>query len=398
MTAAPTGEAIAAARIGRTLDRREQRERRGRHAPTIPLHCAPRMQPTENLNIESFDALPTPAEIHARVPLSERGGQTVVTGRRTLERILDRQDERVFVVVGPCSIHDPIAGLDYARRLRALADEVEDTLVLVMRVYFEKPRTSTGWKGFVNDPRMDDTFRIEEGLERARAFLLAVAELGVPAATEALDPIAPQYLGDLVAWTAIGARTSESQTHREMSSGLSTPVGFKNGTDGSLDAAINGILSASRPHSFLGVSAEGRSAVVRTRGNRYGHLVLRGGGDRPNYDTVSIALAEQALAKAGLAPNIVVDCSHANSFKRPELQPLVMRDCVNQIRLGNGSIVGLMLESFLEAGNQPIPTDLSTLRYGCSVTDGCLDWPTTEATLREAHATLRGALATRRRD
>jgi 3-deoxy-7-phosphoheptulonate synthase len=242
---------------------------------------------------------------------------------------------------------------------------------------------------------MDDSFRIEEGLSRAREFLLAVAELGVPAATEALDPIAPQYLGDLIAWTAIGARTSESQTHREMSSGLSTPVGFKNGTDGSLDAAINAILSASRPHSFLGLNAQGRSAIVRTRGNRYGHLVLRGGGDRPNYDTVSVSIAEQALGKAKLPANIVIDCSHANSYKRPELQPLVMRDCVNQIRLGNRSIVGLMLESFLEAGNQPIPADLSTLRYGCSVTDGCIDWPTTEATLREAREKLRGGLAGR---
>jgi 3-deoxy-7-phosphoheptulonate synthase len=353
------------------------------------------MQPTENLNIESFEAILTPEEIHARLPLSERAAQTVLAGRRTLESILDRRDERVFVVVGPCSIHDPVAGLDYARRLRALADEVADTLVLVMRVYFEKPRTSTGWKGFVNDPRMDDSFRIEEGLQRAREFLLAVAELGVPAATEALDPLAPQYLGDLVAWTAIGARTSESQTHREMSSGLSTPVGFKNGTDGSLDAAINGILSASRPHAFLGVNAQGRSAIVRTRGNRCGHLVLRGGGGRPNYDTVSISIAEQALGKAGLPASLVIDCSHANSLKRPELQPLVMRDCVNQLRLGNRSIVGLMLESFLEAGNQPIPADLSTLRYGCSVTDGCLDWPTTEAVVREARAALRGALGAR---
>jgi 3-deoxy-7-phosphoheptulonate synthase len=353
------------------------------------------MRPTENLNIESFEAILTPEEIHARLPLTERAAQTVLDGRRALERILDRKDERVFVVVGPCSIHDPVAGLDYARRLRALADELRDTLVPVMRVYFEKPRTSTGWKGFVNDPRMDDSFRIEEGLSRAREFLLAVAELGVPAATEALDPIAPQYLGDLIAWTAIGARTSESQTHREMSSGLSTPVGFKNGTDGSLDAAINAILSASRPHSFLGLNAQGRSAIVRTRGNRYGHLVLRGGGDRPNYDTVSVSIAEQALGKAKLPANIVIDCSHANSYKRPELQPLVMRDCVNQIRLGNRSIVGLMLESFLEAGNQPIPADLSTLRYGCSVTDGCIDWPTTEATLREAREKLRGGLAGR---
>ena len=354
------------------------------------------MQQTENLNIEAFDAMPTPEEIHARVPLSETAAQTVVTGRRTLENILDREDSRIFIVVGPCSIHDPAAGLDYARRLKALAAEVADTLFLVMRVYFEKPRTSTGWKGYINDPRMDDSFHIEEGMQKAREFLLAVNELGLPAATEALDPIAPQYLGDLVSWTAIGARTSESQTHREMSSGLSTPVGFKNGTDGSMEAAINAILSASKPHSFLGINMQGRSAVVRTRGNRYGHLVLRGGGDRPNYDTVSVAMAEQALTKAKLPGNIVVDCSHANSYKKPELQPLVMHDCVNQVRLGNRSIVGLMVESFIEAGNQPIPDDLSQLRYGCSVTDACVAWPTTEAMIREAREALRGPLTGRR--
>ena len=353
------------------------------------------MQQTENLNIEAFDLLPTPEEIHGRLPLSELAAKTVLAGRRTLEAILDRRDPRLFLVVGPCSIHDPVAGLDYAKRLKALAGEVADTLVLVMRVYFEKPRTSTGWKGYINDPRMDDTFHIEEGLQKARAFLLQVNELGVPTATEALDPIAPQYLGDLIAWTAIGARTSESQTHREMSSGLSTPVGFKNGTDGSVDTAINAILSAASPHSFLGLNNQGRSAVVRTRGNAYGHLVLRGGGGRPNYDTVSVAMAEQALAKARLAPNIVVDCSHANSTKKPELQPLVLQDCVNQIACGNGSIVGLMIESFIEAGSQPIPADLSKLKYGCSVTDACIDWPTTERTVRAARAGLRGPLAAR---
>jgi 3-deoxy-7-phosphoheptulonate synthase len=350
------------------------------------------MQQTENLNIETFEAMPTPAEIHGRLPLSETAAQTVVAGRRTLEAILDRRDPRLFIVVGPCSIHDPVAGLDYAKRLKALADEVADTLYLVMRVYFEKPRTATGWKGYINDPDMDDSFRVAEGMQKAREFLLAINELGLPAGTEALDPIAPQYLGDLIAWTAIGARTSESQTHREMSSGLSTPVGFKNGTDGSVDAAINAIVSASRPHSFLGINGEGRTAVIRTRGNRYGHLVLRGGGERPNYDTVSVSMAEMALAKAKLAQNVVVDCSHANSYKKPELQPLVMQDCINQIRLGNRSIVGLMIESFLEAGNQPIPEDLSKLKYGCSVTDACVDWPTTEKMIRDAHAALTGPL------
>jgi 3-deoxy-7-phosphoheptulonate synthase len=353
------------------------------------------MQQTENLNIEAFDPMPTPEEIHARIPISEAAEKSVLAGRRTLEAILDRRDPRLFIVVGPCSIHDPVAGLDYARRLKMLADEVADTLVLVMRVYFEKPRTATGWKGYINDPRMDDSFHIEEGMQKAREFLLAVNELGLPAGTEALDPISPQYLGDLIAWTAIGARTSESQTHREMSSGLSTPVGFKNGTDGSLDAATNAIISASKPHSFLGINAQGRSAVTRTRGNRYGHLVLRGGGDRPNYDTVSVALAEAALLKAKLPPNVVVDCSHANSYKKPELQPLVMHDVVNQIRLGNKSIVGLMVESNIEAGNQPIPEDLAKLKYGCSVTDACVDWPTTEKMIREAYDALRGPLAGR---
>lgn len=354
------------------------------------------MQQTENLNIEAFDTMPTPEEIHARVPLADAAEKSVLAGRRALEAILDRHDPRIFVVVGPCSIHDPVAGLDYARRLKALADEVSDTLLLVMRVYFEKPRTATGWKGYINDPRMDDSFRIEEGMQKAREFLLAVGEIGLPAGTEALDPIAPQYLGDLIAWTAIGARTSESQTHREMASGLSTPVGFKNGTDGSMETAVNAILSASRPHSFLGINMQGRSAVVRTRGNRYGHLVLRGGGGRPNYDTVSVAIAEQALAKAGLPQNIVVDCSHANSYKKPELQPLVMHDVVNQIRLGNRSIVGLMIESNLVGGNQPIPDDLAELKYGCSVTDACVDWPTTEKMVREAYDILRGPLAGRK--
>ncbi len=358
------------------------------------------MQQTENINIEAFELMPTPEEIHARVPLSEAAAESVLAGRRTLERILDGADPRVFVVVGPCSIHDPVAGLDYARRLKRLADEVADTLVLVMRVYFEKPRTSTGWKGYINDPYMDDSFHIEEGMKLAREFLLAVNETGLPAGTEALDPIAPQYLGDLIAWTAIGARTSESQTHREMSSGLSTPVGFKNGTDGSLDAAVNAIISASSPHNFLGINMQGRSSVVRTAGNRYGHLVLRGGGGRPNYDTVSVALAEAALAKAGLPHNIVVDCSHANSYKKPEMQPLVMQDCVNQIRAqrasGHRSIVGLMIESFIEAGNQPIPADPALhaqMKYGMSVTDACVDWPTTEKMIRDAAAELRGSLA-----
>jgi 3-deoxy-7-phosphoheptulonate synthase len=335
--------------------------------------------------------------VKAKLPLTEKAADAVVAGRRAIEAILDGRDHRLFAVVGPCSIHDPVAGLDYARRLKKLGDELSSTMVMVMRVYFEKPRTSVGWKGFINDPYMDDSFRVDEGMERARRFLLDVNELGLPAATEALDPTAPQYLGDLIAWTAIGARTSESQTHREMSSGLSTPVGFKNGTDGDVETAVNAILSASHPHAFLGINGQGRSAVVRTRGNPYGHLVLRGGGGRPNFDTVSISLAEQALAKAKLPQNVVIDCSHANSWKKPEMQPLVMRDVVHQIREGNRSVVGFMVESFIEAGNQPIPEDLSKLKYGCSVTDACVSWETTEEMLRAAHAILKDVLPGRKR-
>jgi 3-deoxy-7-phosphoheptulonate synthase len=349
----------------------------------------------DNINVTAFDEMPTPEEIHARLPLSEKAAKTVTHGRHLLRNILDRKDHRLFVVVGPCSIHDPVAGLDYARRLKALSEEVGDTLQLIMRVYFEKPRTTVGWKGYINDPFMDDSFRIDIGMAKAREFLLQVAELGVPTGTEALDPNSPQYYGDLITWTAIGARTTESQTHREMSSGLSTPVGFKNGTSGDLGVAVNAILSASKPHSFLGLTNQGRVAVVRTKGNGYGHIVLRGGDGRPNYDTVSIAMVEQALDKAKLPHNIVVDCSHANSFKKPELQPLVMADIVNQVRLGNKSLVGVMIESNIEAGNQSIPGDLSQLKYGCSVTDGCVDWATTEKMIRDAAIMLRDVLPER---
>ncbi len=349
----------------------------------------------ENVNVTRFDAMPSPEEVHARVPLSDHAASVVMQGRQALRDVLDRKDHRLIVVVGPCSIHDPVAGLDYAHRLKALADELADTLLVVMRVYFEKPRTTTGWKGFINDPDMDDSFNVAKGVGLGRRFLLDVAELGIPAGTEALDPVSPQYLGDLVAWTAIGARTSESQTHREMASGLSTPVGFKNATNGDTVVAVNAILSASRPHSFLGINGEGRTAIVRTRGNRYGHIVLRGGDGRPNYDTVSVRMAEQALLKAGLPANIVVDCSHANSFKNPELQPLVLADVANQIRYGNNSLVGIMIESNLIAGNQPIPKTPSELRYGCSITDACVDWETTERMLRDTAALLRDTLPRR---
>ncbi len=350
---------------------------------------------TENLNVDTFDTMPTPEEIHTRLPISDKATKTVTHGRTLLRKILDRQDPRLFVVVGPCSIHDPVAGLDYARRLKALADDVGDVLQIIMRVYFEKPRTTVGWKGYINDPFMDDSFRVDIGMQKAREFLLQVNELGLPTGTEALDPISPQYYGDLITWTAIGARTTESQTHREMSSGLSTPVGFKNATNGDLSVAVNAILSSSRPHSFLGINSTGKVAIVRTKGNAYGHVVLRGGDGRPNYDTVSVSIAEQAMVKAKLPANIVVDCSHANSSKKPELQPLVMADVVNQIRLGNKSLVGVMIESNIEAGNQPIPADLSQLKYGCSVTDGCVDWGTTEKMIRDAAVLLRDVLPLR---
>ncbi|MRW92642.1 3-deoxy-7-phosphoheptulonate synthase [Duganella sp. FT80W] len=342
----------------------------------------------ENVNVTSFAPMPSPEALHSKLPLTDLASETVMKGREALRNIIDRKDQRLFVVVGPCSIHDPVAGLDYARRLKELQAEVADTMLLVMRVYFEKPRTTTGWKGYINDPDMDDSFRVNVGMEKARQFLLDVCELGLPTATEALDPISPQYLGDLIAWTAIGARTTESQTHREMSSGLSTPVGFKNGTDGDISIAINAILSSAHPHSFLGINAQGNVAIVRTRGNGYGHVVLRGGDGRPNYDSVSIAIAEQALTKAKLPANLVVDCSHANSYKKPELQPLVMADVIHQIVQGNKSLVGVMIESNIVGGNQKIPADLSQLVYGCSVTDGCIDWDTTAQMLREAHKQL----------
>ena len=345
-----------------------------------------------NLNVAAYEVLPTPEVIKRQLPITPTAEATVLAARQTVRDILDHRDHRVFVVVGPCSIHDVAAACDYARRLRALADEVSDTLVLIMRVYFEKPRTTVGWKGLINDPHLDDSFDIAEGLRIARALLLEIAELGLPTGTEALDPLCPQYLDDLLAWTAIGARTTESQTHREMASGLSTPVGFKNGTNGSLEVAINALQSASRAHSFLGINANGQSAVVRTTGNHYGHVVLRGGSEGPNYDTVTIALCEKELTKNKLPPNIVVDCSHANARKDPALQPLVLNDCVHQILGGNRSIVGFMIESNLAWGNQAIPADRSQLKYGVSITDACVDWATTEQMLREARAKLKEAL------
>ena len=341
-----------------------------------------------DLNVVSQDLIPTPEQIKSELPLNDQAAQTVLTGRETVRNVLDKKDPRLFVVVGPCSIHDINAAHEYAERLKALAYQVKDTMLMIMRVYFEKPRTTVGWKGLINDPHMDDSCEVETGLKMARELLLYIAEMGLPAGTEALDPIMPQYLSDLITWFAIGARTVESQTHRELASGLSAPVGFKNGTDGSLDVSINALKSASRPHHFLGINQQAQSTVVHTRGNRYGHMVLRGGGGQHNYDSVSITLSEQQLTQAGLPANLVVDCSHGNSNKDPALQKLVFADCINQIIEGNRSIIGLMLESNLNWGNQSIPENLSTLKYGVSITDACIDWNTTEETILSAYENL----------
>lgn len=345
----------------------------------------------EDINIEGFDPMPAPCDIRRAAPATESALAAVAAGRSAIKAILDGKDNRLMIITGPCSIHDPKAALDYAGRLAELQSRVQDRILLVMRVYFEKPRTVTGWKGYINDPFLNNTFQVVEGMKRARALMVSISEKGLPIATEALDPFGPQYYGDLVSWYAIGARTSESQTHREMASGLSAPVGFKNATDGNLDVSINAIKASRKGHHFIGVYEDGRSAVVRTRGNLYGHLVLRGGGGRPNYDTVSVMLAEKALEKAGLAPRIVIDCSHANSMKKPELQPLVFADCLNQIAAGSRSICGLMLESNINEGSQPIPENLSELRYGVSVTDACISWQTTEGIILEASRVLAGS-------
>ncbi|PHS75550.1 MAG: 3-deoxy-7-phosphoheptulonate synthase [Porticoccus sp.] len=346
----------------------------------------------DNINILSQDVLVTPRDLKQELPLSDAARKTITEGRQVIQNILNHKDHRILVVVGPCSIHDTKAALDYAARLKKLADAVSDSLFIVMRVYFEKPRTTTGWKGLINDPYLNDSFKISEGLHVGRRLLLDIAELGLPTATEALDPISPQYIQDLISWSAIGARTTESQTHREMASGLSCAVGFKNGTDGSLSVAINALKSVASPHRFLGINAEGRVAIVTTAGNPYAHVVLRGGDGKPNYDSVSVNLAEQELRKSGITPNIMVDCSHANSNKNHDLQTLVIENVTNQILEGNQSIIGLMIESNLKSGNQKIPADLNDLEYGVSITDACIDWDTTEEALRSMHNKLKAVL------
>lgn len=348
----------------------------------------------ENVNIKSIRLLAPPREMQQAIPQSAVSLNTVLEGREAIERILDGEDQRLMAIVGPCSIHNLDAGAEYAQRLKRLSSEIEDSILVIMRVYFEKPRSVLGWKGLINDPYMNDTFHIEEGVRMARHFLLQMAELGLPTATEVLDTLMPQYIGDLISWSTIGARTAEAQTHREIASGISTPVGFKNATDGSLSAAINGIKAAMGPHHFLGVTEDGLPAIFDTTGNAYPHIVLRG-GRKPNFDAESIAECEAALLAEKLPANIVVDCSHGNSDKRPELQGVVARSVLEQLEGGNRSICGFMLESHLEWGNQPMTPDGKGLRPGCSVTDACIDWDTTEELLREAHRRYSAVLASR---
>ncbi len=338
-----------------------------------------------NVNIESEKVLMTPRELKEKLPLPPSSAAFVSRSRQQIEAILDRKDTRQLAIVGPCSIHDVKSAKEYALKLKHLAKEVESEIFLVMRVYFEKPRTTVGWKGLINDPHLNNSFDVEEGLTIARDLLLWLAENEIPVATEMLDPISPQYLSELIAWTAIGARTSESQTHREMASGLSMPIGFKNGTSGSSGAALNAMKAAASGHSFMGINNLGQVTLLNTTGNRHGHVILRG-GTQPNYHPNDIADYEAKLKASGLPNNIMVDCSHGNSNKDPARQPVVLENVIEQVVDGNQSIIGFMLESHLHAGNQKIQDDLSKLQYGVSITDGCIDWQTTEETLiKTAH-------------
>ena len=346
------------------------------------------MLPTQDLNVLETVRLAPPRTLKDKFPMTEGCNRTVVEGREAVKRILRREDPRLLVIVGPCSIHDVQGAMEYAEKLNRLREELGDKLFIVMRVYFEKPRTTVGWKGLVNDPHLDDSYDIEVGLQKARQLLLDITGMGMPAATEFLDSIVPQYIGDLVSWAAIGARTTESQTHREMASGLSMPVGFKNGTDGSLQIALDAMQAAQASHSFLGIDQDGYTAIVRTRGNREGHVVLRGGHKNTNYDADSIAEAVAALEKAKQNPSLMVDCSHANSLKKHAQQEMVAQSAISQRAAGNEAIIGLMIESYLHEGNQPMQTRLEDLKYGVSITDACLGWEATERILRHAHAEL----------
>ncbi len=350
----------------------------------------------DDINVLSEETLVNPDALKQTLPASEQALATVAAGRLAIKNILARQDHRLLLIVGPCSIHDAAAAMDYARKLKSLADEVKDTLLLVMRMYFEKPRTTTGWKGFINDPLMNDSFHIADGLHQGRKLLIDMAEMGLPTSTEALDPVMPQYLQDLISWSAIGARTTESQTHREMASGLSSAVGFKNGTDGNLEVAVNALQSVSTPHRFLGINHQGEVAVIHTRGNRHAHIVLRGGAGKPNYDAAHVKQCEQQLGRAGIPANIMIDCSHANSNRDPAQQPLVMVNATEQIQAGNASIIGFMVESHLHWGNQVMPKDVNELQYGVSVTDACVDWATTETMVRELRDKTKDVLPARK--
>ncbi len=334
--------------------------------------------PIENLRVESIKQLITPRDLKTELPLAENARATVAAGREAVRAVLERRDPRLLVIVGPCSIHDPAAALDYAKRLAALDEQVKDRLLIVMRVYFEKPRTTVGWKGFINDPHLDESFDMEYGLRAARQLMLDIAALGLPIATEFLDPIIPQYIGDLVSWAAIGARTIESQTHREMASGLSMPVGLKNATDGSVQRAIDALLACRSPHSFLGIDQDGRSSIVKTHGNPDTHLVLRGGGGKTNYHADEVAVAASKLSAAALPEIIMVDCSHANSGKNPARQADVWKELLEQRKQPDCPVIGAMLESFIEAGSQSISQNL---KYGQSITDACIDWKMTERLL-----------------
>ncbi len=346
------------------------------------------MVKTNNLKIKSITPIIAPTDLRQVFPLSDEASEVVSTSRVHIKNILKGKDPRLMVVVGPCSIHDPKGALEYAERLGRLATEVSDQLFMVMRLYFEKPRTTVGWKGLINDPDMNGTHEISKGLGIARRLLCEIVSHKLPIATEMLDPITPEYLADHLSWGAIGARTTESQTHRELASGLSFPIGFKNGTDGNLQIAIDAMIAAQHSHSFLGINREGLTSIVQTTGNPDVHMVLRG-GKKPNYYPEDIARTEEMLAKAGLFPTIMVDCSHGNSEKNHEKQPGVLTAVIDQIEAGNRSISGVMIESYLEDGSQPMPEDPRQLKYGVSITDKCIGWETTERIIRDAHARLK---------
>ena len=348
----------------------------------LPIDRKSQSHSVENLRVVGVTRLITPAQIKEQLPAGDRQLALVERTRREAKSILRGEDNRMLVIVGPCSIHDPVSALEYARQLAVLSQELADRYLIVMRVYFEKPRTTIGWKGFINDPNLDESCDMAKGILLARKLLLDILDLGLPTATEFLDPIIPQYTAELITWAAIGARTTESQTHREMASGLSMPVGFKNATDGSFQTAIDAMASACTQHSFLGIDQDGATSIIKTAGNPDSHVVLRGGRTGPNYHPEDVALAEQALRKSGLHPTLMVDCSHANSGKDPNRQPDVWKSILAQRREGNRHLIGAMLESHLHFGSQPLTQDPSILKYGVSITDACMDWETTAALLK----------------